>query len=60
MRNRFNEDNAVAGCFGLAIFMWLVAVALSLSVVGGLIWVAYTIITKPEILANWIKVVSGG
>ena len=48
------------GLFGFALVMWFVAVLLGLSVFGGICWLLYTIITKPEVLAHWIKVVSGG
>ncbi len=55
-----NKENKMKGLFGFALVMWFVAVLLSLSVFGGICCLLYTIITKPEVLAHWIKVVSGG
>ena len=50
----------MTGLFRFAIFMWVIFVLIGAAIGGGVIWVIYTIITKPEVLAHWIKVVTGG
>jgi hypothetical protein len=60
MRDNFDSDNGFKGMFGLAIFAWFISFLLGLAFVGGIGYVLYTIVTKPEVLANWIKVVTGG
>ena len=60
MRDNFGSDNGFKGMFGLAIFAWFIYFLLGLAFVGGIGYMLYTIATKPEILANWIKVVTGG
>lgn len=41
---------------GVLSFIWMLFV---LAIVGSVFYLVYTIITKPELLANWIKVVCG-
>ena len=60
MHNSFGSDNGFKGMFGLAIFAWFISFLLGLALVGGIGYVLYTIVTKPEALAHWIKVVTGG
>ena len=60
MRNDFNSNSGFKGMFGLAIFAWFISFIMGLGFVGGIGYVIYTIVTKPEVLANWIKVVTGG
>ena len=59
MRNSFGSDTAAKGIIGFAFFIWLIYVGIVLSILGVIAWVLYTIITKPEVLAHWIKVVTG-
>ena len=43
----------------LAAFLSFIWMLLVLVIVGSFFYLVYTIITKPELLANWIKVVFG-
>ena len=44
-----------------AIFgLWIIMSLISLSIGGAVIYLIYTIITKPELVHHWITVVTGG
>ncbi len=43
----------------LAAFLSFIWALFVLGIVGSVFYLVYTIITKPELLANWIKVVCG-
>ena len=47
------------GVFGIAMAVIVFGWALVVGVIGVLGYLLYTIITKPELLNHWIKVVTG-
>jgi hypothetical protein len=52
----YNQESKIFKLAAFLSFIWFLFV---LAIIGSVFYLVYTIITKPELLANWIKVVFG-
>lgn len=59
MNKRNTMYNQESKIFKLAAFLSFIWFLFVLAIIGSVFYLVYTIITKPELLANWIKVVFG-
>ena len=47
------SEKLVKGMFGIVGFIWLISTLLGLAVFGGVIYLAYIIVTHPEAVSAW-------
>lgn len=47
------SEKLVKGMFGIVGIIWLISAMLGMAVFGGLAWLIFTIITKPELVSAW-------
>jgi len=52
----YNQESKIFKLAAFLSFIWFLFV---FAIIGSVFYLVYTIITKPELLANWIKVVFG-
>jgi hypothetical protein len=55
-----NEEKLVKGIFGIFGTIWLVYVLFIFAVLSCLGWLGYTIVFHPEVVAQWVKTITGG